>query len=254
MKQIIRKYLFLMGLIILSTSKVNAQIPVIDTASIIQLIQQIQHAITMINQLQSLNNWEEIDHINLNSGRYNAYISQYRDLFDRIIEEIEGYQDGGLLGQIDRLDEVYFPYHNDWEENDREGDFTTRANPNHRAIKKQILWTRIQLKHAAKVAAEVRESIPQQEEMIQELLEDTVQAEGIMQSIKIGNQISGMVAKSLQTLNIQLSEIIQEKAASGLERNNKDGLQKNRQREAIKDFGIRSSSPRPAPLNPIGNY
>lgn len=246
---------FFLGIITILPSKtLYAQAVVIDPAAVAQLIQQVQQTLTMINQLQSLNNWEEIDHTNLASGKFNTFLSQYRDLFDQIMEEIEGYQEGGLLGQIDRLDEVYFSYHNDWEGQDQAGDFTTKANPNHRAIKKQILWTKIQLKHAAKVAAKVRETIPKQEQQIQRLLDDTAQAVGIMQSIKIGNQISGMVAKSLQTLNLQLTEVIQENAATGLERNHKDGLQKNRQREAITDFGVRNSRPRPAPLNPIGRY
>ena len=254
MRNITTKFILFIAVIFLTFNKAQAQFVVVDPAAVAQLVQQVEQAITMINQLQSLNNWEEIDHTNLASGKYNTFISQYRDLFDKIMDEIEGYQNGGLLGQIDRLDEVYFSYHNDWEQNDQAGDFTTKANPKHRAIKKQILWTKIQLKHAAKVAAKVRETIPKQEEQIQGLLDDTAQAVGIMQSIKIGNQISGMVAKSLQTLNLQLTEVIQENAASGLERNNKDGLQKNRQREAIKDFGIRSSNPRPVPLNPIGNF
>lgn len=251
------KLLIIMFLSVLSqfpSRLVHAQAVVIDPAAVAQLIQQVQQTLTMINQLQSLNSWEEIDHTNISSGKYNSYIAQYRDLFNQLMEEIEGYQEGGLLGQIDRLDEVYFSYHNDWEQNDKPGDFTIKANPQHRAIKKQILWTKIQLKHAAKVAAKVRETIPQQEEQIQGLLDDTAQAVGIMQSIKIGNQISGMVAKSLQTLNLQLTEVIQENAATGLERNHKDGLQKNRQREAIKGFGERESRPRPAPLNPIGRY
>ncbi len=238
----------------LPSSNVVAQEVVIDPAAVAELIAQVQHMLTMINQLESLNDWEEIDHTNLASGKFNSFLSEYRKLFDQIIEEIEGYQNGGLLGQIDRLDEVYFSYHNDWEQNDQSGDFTIEANPKHRAVKKQILWTKIQLKHAAKVASKIRETIPQQEEQIQVLLKDTAEAVGIMQSIKIGNQISGMVAKSLQTLNLQLTEIIQENSASGLERNNKDGVQKNRQREAIKDFGVRMSKPRPAPLNPIGRY
>ena len=253
MKQKYLSFVFILCSL-LQPQQLKAQAVVIDPAAVAQLIQQVQQTLNMINQLQSLNNWQEIDHTNLASGKFNRFLSQYRELFDQLMDEINGYQDGGLLGQIDRLDEVYFPYHNDWEQNDQSGDFTIKANPYHRAIKKQILWTKIQLKHAAKVAAKVRETIPKQEEQIQVLLEDTAQAVGLMQSIKIGNQISGMMAKSLQTLNLQITEIIQEKAASGLEQNHKNGLQKNRQREAIKDFGTRGQNARPAPLNPIGKY
>lgn len=232
----------------------QAAMPVIDVASIAQLIEQIHHMMTMIDQLKDLNNWAEIDHTNLAGKKFKQFFSKYRKMFDDIMKEIEGYQDGGLLGQIERLDEVYFPYHEGWEDEDREDDFTTKADPKIRAIKKQILWTRIQLKHAAKVAAKVRDTIPQQEEQIQVLLDDTAQAVGLMQSVKIGNQISGMMAKSLQTLNLQLTEIIQERAASGLEQNHKDGLQKNRQREAIKDFGVRQSPVQTNPLNPVGAF
>jgi len=197
--------LVLIFCLLLHPLPVKAQAVVIDPAAVAQLIQQVQNTLNMINQLQDLNNWAEIDHINLASGKFSSFLSQYRKLFDEIMEEINGYQEGGLLGQIDRLDEVYFPYHDGWEQNDQSGDFTIEANPKHRAIKKQILWTKIQLKHAAKVAAKIRETIPQQEEQIQGLLKDTGESVGIMQTIKIGNEISGMMAKSLQTLNIQLT-------------------------------------------------
>lgn len=253
MKRILVSLLFFTSM---CSSPLSAQaaMPVIDVASIAQLVEQIEHMMTMINQLESLNVWAEIDHTNLASSKFRKFFSQYRNLFDRIMKEIEGYQDGGLLGQIDRLDEVYFPYHEDWENQDKEDDFTYKADPRTRAIKKQILWTRIQLKHAAKVAAKIREAIPEQEEQIQVLLDDTAQAVGLMQSVKIGNQLSGMIAKSLQTLNIQLTEVIQAQAAEGLEKNHKEGLKKKRQREAIKDFSVRPYTVKPLPLNPVGGF
>ena len=232
----------------------QATIPVIDVASIAQLVEQIHHMLAMIKELQQLNDWADIDHINLAGKKFSKFFTQYKSLFNKILDEVNGYQNGGLLGQIERLDEIYFSYHDNWEEEDKADDFTTKADANFRALKKQVLWTKIQLKHAAKVAAKVRDSIPDQEAQIQGLLDDTSQAVGMMQSVKIGNQLTGMVAKSLQTLNLQLSEVIQENTASGLEKNEKDGLQKNRQREAIKGFGEDRAQKDQAPLNPVGAF
>ena len=232
----------------------HSALPVVDVASIAQLIQQIKHMLEVIKQLDSLNDWQKIDHTNLAGGKFRKFLSKYRQTFDDIINEVEGYQNGGLLGQIERLDEIYFPYYDDWENTDKEDDFTTKAHEKHRALKKQILWTRIQLKHSAKVASKIRDSIPIQEEQIQILLDDTAQAVGLMQSVKIGNQINGMMAKSLQSLNLQLTEVIQENSASGLEKNHKEGLQKNRQREALEGFGDPRVNSEIAPLNPIRGF
>jgi conjugal transfer/entry exclusion protein len=233
---------------------------VFDPAAVAQLIEQVQRVGQMISQLKSiykgidkLTDWQEIDHINLAGGKFGRFLNEYTQLFDSIMDEIEGYQSGGLMGQLDRLDQVYWAYYDGWESNEvmKEAE---DADPLHRELAKQILWTRIQFKHAAKVGAKIRETLPRTQEQINVLLDDTAQAVGIMQSIKIGNQLTGTVAKSLQTLNVSLTEHLQAQSAQGLEQNQKEGLKMNRAREAIKDW---SATPVPsalAPRNPFENF
>jgi P-type conjugative transfer protein TrbJ len=233
---------------------------VYDPAAVAQLIQQVQQTMNMINQLKnmgkelvSLRNWANIDHTNLAGGKFASFLGEYRRLFDQVQQEIEGYQSGGLMGQIGRLDQVYFPYYEGWED-EEENKEPLEANPLHSALAKQILWTRIQFKHAAKVGAKIRETLPATQEQIDVLLDDTAQAVGLMQSVKIGNQLAGMIGKSLQTLNVSLTEQIQAQAAQGLEQNHKQGLQVVRARDAIKDWGETRPSAGTAPKNPFQNY
>ena len=233
---------------------------VFDPAAVAQLIQQVQQTINMISQLKnmgrelvSLRNWANIDHTNLAGGKFASFLGEYKRLFDQVQQEIEGYQSGGLMGQIGRLDHVYFPYYEGWED-EEENKEPLEANPLHSALAKQILWTRIQFKHAAKVGAKIRETLPATQEQIDVLLDDTAQAVGLMQSVKIGNQLAGMIGKSLQTLNVSLTEQIQAQAAQGLEQNHKQGLQVVRARDAIKDWAEPKPSTGTAPKNPFENY
>ncbi len=233
---------------------------VFDPAAVAQLIQQVQQTINMISQLKnmgrelvSLRNWANIDHTNLAGGKFASFLGEYKRLFDQVQQEIEGYQSGGLMGQIGRLDQVYFPYYEGWED-EEENKEPLEANPLHSALAKQILWTRIQFKHAAKVGAKIRETLPATQEQIDVLLDDTAQAVGLMQSVKIGNQLAGMIGKSLQTLNVSLTEQIQAQAAQGLEQNHKQGLQVVRARDAIKDWAEPKPSTGTAPKNPFENY
>ena len=251
MNRVVSRVLFA-GLLVWACSvpRASATMPVIDYAAIVQLIKQVEQTVQMIKQLESLTHYAELDHISLAGKKFHKFLTDYKALFDKIINEVEGYQNGGLLGQIERLDEVYAPYHTDWEH----GDETEALDPLRRQLKKQLLWTRIQFKHAANVAAQVRESLPNTEEQIQGFLTDTREAVGIMQTIKIGNELTGMVARTLQNLNVQLTEVIQAQAAEGLQRNQTEGHQKNRSQEALKDFGKPRSNTAPAPLNPVGAY
>lgn len=106
MKRKLLSFIFALSILVTPLPS-HAAMPVVDVASIAQLIEQIHHMMTMIDQLKSLNDWAEIDHTNLASRKFRQFFSKYRKLFDEIMKEIEGYQDGGLLGQIERLDEVY---------------------------------------------------------------------------------------------------------------------------------------------------
>lgn len=253
MKKLILTTLVFLSFIVPPSKSFAGGMPVIDVAAIAQLIEQIRRLETMISELNTLTHYADLDHVNLAGGKFRRFLNDYRRLFDEIMSEIEGYQEGGLLGQINRLDEVYFPYHNDWESAELTEN-AERADPLHRELAKQILFTRIQFKHAAKVGAKIRETLPQTQEQVNVLLDDTAQAVGIMQSIKIGNQISGEVAKSLQTLNIALTEHLQAQAAEGLEKNHKEGLKVNRSLEAIKGWGEQAPAPKKAPRNPFERF
>lgn len=226
----------------------HAALPVIDTATIAQMIQQIRQTLQVISQLDDLNKWEEIDHINLAGGKFGRFLSTYKNLFDQVMKQIESYQSGGAFGQIGRIegDEIYPGYHEGWEKKDELGQ-------EWRTLKKQIVWTKIQMKHAAIVGAKVRSSLADTEKQTNILLQDTLESVGVMQSIKIGNQLTGMVSKNLQQLNVQLGEFVQAYTASELEANFKRGKQANRLQEAIEDFGTYKPGPI-LPRNPVGAY
>jgi|GEM_PF-4944973 len=256
--------IFLSASLLIQPMRANALLGVgdivFDPAAVAQLIQQVQQTINMLNQLKnmgkelvSLRNWANIDHTNLASGKFASFLGEYKRLFNQVQEEIEGYQSGGLMGQIGRLDQVYFPYYEGWEDAEQNKE-PLEANPLHSALAKQILWTRIQFKHAAKVGAKIRENLPATQEQINVLLDDTAQAVGLMQSVKIGNQLAGVIGKSLQTLNVSLTEQLQAQAAQGLEQNHKQGLQVVRARDAIKDWADPKPSGGIAPKNPFENY
>jgi conjugal transfer/entry exclusion protein len=256
--------IFLSASLLIQPMRANALLGVgdivFDPAAVAQLIQQVQQTINMLNQLKnmgkelvSLRNWANIDHTNLAGGKFASFLGEYKRLFNQVQEEIEGYQSGGLMGQIGRLDQVYFPYYEGWEDAEQNKE-PLEANPLHSALAKQILWTRIQFKHAAKVGAKIRENLPATQEQINVLLDDTAQAVGLMQSVKIGNQLAGVIGKSLQTLNVSLTEQLQAQAAQGLEQNHKQGLQVVRARDAIKDWADPKPSGGIAPKNPFENY
>ena len=225
-----------------------AAVPVIDTASIVQMIAQIRQTIEVIQQLDGLNKWEKIDHINLAGGKFGRFLSTYKELFNKVLEEIEQYQNGGAFGQIGRIekDEIYPGYHENWEKPDELGAAW-------RNLKKQVLWTKIQMKHAALVGAKIRSTLPDTEKQTNILLQDTLESQGVMQSIKIGNQLTGMVSKNLQQLNVQMGEFLQAYTASELESNFKRGKQANRLQEAIEGFGTYKGGPI-LPRNPVGAY
>lgn len=253
-----RKILFILALIISTVLPLHSKsfasgLPVIDVAAIAQLIEQIRRLETMINELNTLTDYADLDHVNLAGGKFRRFLREYNALFEDIMNEIESYQEGGLMGQLDRLDQVYFSYYDDWEDPNatREAE---QADPLYQQLSKQVLWTRIQFKHAAKVGAKIRETLPKSQERVSILLDDTMQAVGIMQSIKIGNQLAGMISKDLQSLNVAFTEHLQAQAADGLERNTKEGLKLNRAREAMRNWGENNHTDAPAPKNPFARY
>jgi conjugal transfer/entry exclusion protein len=240
-------------------------LPVVDSAANASLIKQITHALAMIERLKNiygrltkLKEYADLDHDGLaDKGNFIPFLLEYKRLFKQIQDEIAGYHSGGLMGQLDRLKEVYPSYYDDWgmnEEEDKNDQKFIPRDPNHNALAKQILWTRVQFKHAAKVGAKIRDSIPETQEQIETLLDDTNQAQGLLLAIQIGNQMTGMVAKSMQTLNVALTEQIQAQAGQGLEQNQKQGLKMKRLREAIETWGEVRDPRAIAPKNPFQNY
>lgn len=232
---------------------------VYDPAAVAQLIEEIEHLKTMISQLQKLQHFADLDHINLAGHKFGQFLGEYKGLFDQIISQIQSYQGGGLMGAISSLESRYPGYHGEWDVEDEQGDdlyngVDTKLRDEVKATKKQLLLTKIQMKHALMVGAKVRESLPDAEDQTRTLLDDTSQAVGVMQSIKIGNELTGMVAKSMQSLNVQLNEYLQAYAGSELEKNHRKGLVENRLRDAITGFGEKTSSDQPVPLNPVGRF
>lgn len=234
---------FIVFILILFPLRAFAALPVVDYASIAQLIKQIEQAREMISTLQNqyrmLKNYAKLDHDGLAGRKFAEFLSGYRNQFDSILREIDGYQN--MFSQISRLDQVYLPFHDTWQEED---------DPVLKAVKKEILWTRIQMKHAAKVGAKIRETIPESQTQLESLLNDTNQAQGMLLNAQIGNQIMGEVGKGLGTLNLQMNEFLQAYSSKSLEENEARGLTIRRLDDATEGLGDYQGS-EPAPRNPI---
>jgi len=244
MKQLLT--IILSSFVFLTTvSNVQASMPVIDVAAIAKLIQQIQQFEEMINTLQTqykmLKKYAKLDHEGLAGGKFGIYFSDFSTQFDQILDEIHGYQN--MFDQISRLDEVYIPYHDGWENYDGDNVIT-------HALKKQLLWSKIQMKHAAKVGATIRKTFPKSQERIETLLNDTKEAEGLLLNAQIGNQLMGEVGSNLQTLNVQMNEYLQAYTARSLEDNSSRGLYAKRLDKVLEDWGTYGGDS-PAPKNPI---
>jgi P-type conjugative transfer protein TrbJ len=235
-------------------------VPVVDVAAIAQLLEQVKNTLAMIEQLKnmygklrSLKDFADLDHENLANQHFLQFFERYTSEFERIFEQIEGYQN--MFSQIGRLDEVYSPYHTDWEEQVGSGPNgeLTPLDEQERILKKQILWTRIQMKHAAKVGAVVRETLKDGQQDLETLMKDNSEAAGMLLAAQIGNELTGVVGKNLQTLNTQMNEFIQAYTAQNLEQNQTRGRMMNRIDEVLKGLGeLRRATP--VPLNPIGAF
>lgn len=242
-----------------------ATVPVIDGAAIAQLLEQIKHFKTMIDKAKRLNqqihsyreafeNWQQIDHESLAGSKFFPYLSNLTTSIDDIVNEINSYQSGGLLGQIGRLDEVYTPYHANWvgctaplnEQPDiyqEDSDFCK--------TQKRLLWTKIQLKHSAKVAKEIRDQLPNTKEQLDGLLRDVAENQSQLKSVQILSQLTGLVVQNLEKINVQLAEVIQANAARGLEENTKAGQDATDAMNGFDNFGVR---PNPAPNREINPF
>lgn len=218
-------------------------IPVVDVAAIAQLLRQIQQGMEMIETLQSqykmLKNYAKLDHEGLASRKFGRFLADYQNQFDAVLKQIDGYQN--MFDQISRLDQVYTPYHEGWDEEE---------NQLLKTVKKEILWTRIQMKHAAKVGAEIRKMIPQSQDQLDVLMDDNAQAGGALLAAQVGNQIMGVVGKNLSTLNVQMNEFLQAYSAKSLEENQARGLIIRRLDDAVSDLGEYPHGS-PAPRSPI---
>lgn len=229
--------------------------PVVDVAAIAKLVQQIQQFQEMIStlndQYKMLKHYAEIDHDGLASSKFIPFLQEFRSQFEKIMELVKSANDGSLLQQVKRLDEVYYNYHDEWEHQDNEGDYTFEIDPRYKKIKKQVLWTRKSLEHAATVGAEIQKQLPDSQEKLATLLDDTNQAQGLLLTAQIGNQIAGMTADALQKLQTTLLEQVQYQTTQSLEQNHARGWHMNRLREAYGDRGQLPPLTERVPLNPI---
>ena len=188
-----------------------------------------------------LKKYAKLDHEGLAGGKFGVYLSDFSNQFDQILEQIHGNQN--MFDQISRLDEVYIPYHDGWEDGSDDSAII-------HALKKQTLWSKIQMKHAAKVGATIREALPRSQERIEALLNDAKQAQGLLLNAQIGNELMGEVGSGLQNLNVQMSEYLQAYSARSLEENESRGLFLKRLDQVLGDWGTYGGEP-PAPKNPI---
>jgi hypothetical protein len=242
-----------------------ANVPVIDTAAIAQLLQQIERFDSMIKKAKRLNDqiqdyreafesWQNLDHESLAGSKFFPYLTRLTTGIDDIVNTINDYQNGGLLGQINRLDEVYTPYHTDWvgctAPLNEQPDIALEDSEFCKA-QKRLLWTKIQLKHSAKVAAEIRNQLPDTKEELDGLLRDTAENQSQLKSVQILSQLTGLVVKNLEKINVQLAEIVQANSAQGLEQNTMKGQAATRDMKAFEDFGVRKDTPPARGTNPF---
>ncbi len=228
---------------------------VFDPAVFAKAIEQINETIKMISELKDigktldkLTDWEKIDHINLASGWNGAWTGRYKAILDRLLSKINEYQSGGAFSEanIARVmkDEIYPGYHADWES------MEDISQP-WRNVKKQILWTKIQMKHAANVGAQLRKEISNVSSSTTEIMDRNMQAVGQLQAIKIGTQMTMNVVKSLELTNVHLNEFVQAYTAKALEENGDKGRAANGKHSAMQGIGEVRYNSAPAPESPI---
>ena len=248
--------LALLLVFLVSVRAAKADLPVIDPSAIVKLVEQINQFKEMISTLESqrkmLKHYLEIDHDGLADSMFFPFLNQLQESFDQVFEHLNcdggSYQGGGLLCQIDRLDEVYPAYHEDWDQQDKDKNDPFAAQ--RKTLKKELLWTKIQMKHAAMVASEVRKAIPQTQEHLEKFLDDTNQSQGLLLSLNIGNEINGLVVDSIQKVNVQLNEMLQAQIAHSLEENQQRGKKVNDLKDLMKGWSDESNA-NPVEMNPI---
>ncbi len=228
---------------------------VFDPAVYLKAIEQIEETVRMINQLKGigksldqLTDWEAIDHINLAGGWNGAWVKRYTNILDRLIEKIDQYQGGGAFSEqnLGRImgDEIYPGYHEGWEE------MEDLSQP-WRNVKKQMLWTKIQMKHAVNVGAQLRKEISKVSDSTTQIMDRNMQAVGQLQAVKIGTQMTMNVVKSLELTNVHLNEFVQAYTAHALEENSDKGRAANGKQKAMMGIGEVRYNRAPAPVSPI---
>lgn len=211
---------------------------VYDPAAVAQLIKQIEETVKMIRELKDmgktldkLQDWAEIDHTALAGGWNAKWWGRYKSILDRILSTINGYQNGGAFSDIniERImrDEIYPGYHAIWEGQE---DLSTQWHN----TKKQMLWTKIQMKHASVVGSQLRKEISAVATSTNDIHDRNMQAVGTLQAIKIGTEMTMNVVKGLELTNTHLNEFVQAYTALGLEENHAKGRFANAKDAAMK--------------------
>lgn len=198
--------------------------------------------------LDDLKEWADIDHTAL-AGRWNTqWWNRYKDILDRLMDKIDGYQNGGAFSDIniERImrDEIYPGYHANWEDSP---EFSEQWHN----TKKQMLWTKIQMKHAASVGNQLRKEISSVATSTNDIMDRNMQAVGTLQAIKIGTEMTMNMVKGLELTNLHLNEFVQAYSAQGLEENHAKGRFANARDAAMAGIGdVHYDSP-PVPKSPI---
>lgn len=151
--------------------------------------------------------YEKLDHEGLAGGKFSQFLSEYSNQFDQYLKKFTVIKTCST--RYRSLMKSIFQNHDTWGSYDGDNLIT-------QALKKQLQWSKIQMKHVAKVGATIRDTLPKSQDRIETLLNDTKQAKGLLLNAQIGNQLMGAVGSNLQTLNIQMNEYLQAYSARAL--------------------------------------
>lgn len=230
-----------------------AALPTIDVAAIQQLLVQIEKFRSMIAILDNskdllIRQFEimERDNTNLGMREMMRFMARYRDTYSSLQRAIDGYK--GLYQQIDRLDEIFPRLDLGFGEDQictnevemPDGSMTCEEDvalgETHRILKKQLLISRQQMKHALKVGSQVLEQLPRGQEELEYALMESRGAVGVLQAAQSGNEIMGLVGQRLQTLSVQLGTFVQAYSTKELADQGKESIALRRKYDFLQDL------------------
>lgn len=206
-------------------------IPVFDAANLAQSIlsairalqSNINEALMIENQIEQLY-YEFRNTLKLEVSTIEEFSEQIHALFDAV-----GSVDGLMqdLASLEHEFEQLYP------------DFSKFATPQtSEQISQQVTkWlgeTREMVKGAARTGGQALEALPSSQAKLEELLQNSQTAEGILQAAQAGNQISGAIAQQLMTISGQLATYSQAHMSYMMRETERDLLKKNRREGVLK--------------------